>query len=350
MSQRRCLLSQLWTAPEIRDLPLAWEAFALKYPHRTRAAWDHKQRERRQDQPLAPPSAQWTAYTQYHATVQAQLLPRSYTVHVETDQPIALTFLSDLHIGGEGVDIAAMRSDFETIARTPQHYLALGGDPTDNFVTHGTSAMQSSDIQIKVQWELLCELLHLVAGKLLFVGSGNHDAWTYELAQIDPFLAVLKGIPTVYTGEGSLIQLTVGTQLYRIFRKHTPSRSRSRKHPTNSVVEELFSGGYDYDIGVLEHEHQPAILQFRHRELDRLAIRCGTYKIRDIYSENLGFSNAGRATPTVILFPHERRFLPFWAMDDALSTLPLWQNLSPITRRSPAGISSRSAASRPSRS
>lgn len=330
----------------LTDVSLPWRVFQSRYPHISHDGWK-RQRALLRTPPATPPptlsstapSPLYAAYATYHQAVRDQFLPpREFDVTLTTSSPIAVTFLADLHIGGEGVNITQMRHDLEQIAATPHCYLALGGDLIDNFILRSMShAAQDSDATVKVQWELARELLAIVKDSVLFVGSGNHDQWSIEQAQIDGLAQLIMSWHTVYTREGGLIRLHLGDQLYRIFRKHTPSRGRQRRHPTNAVVEELFTGAYDYDVGVLEHEHVPALLQFRHRQVDRIAIRCGTYKQRDVYAETRGFQEAAIASPTVVFYPDTRCMVPFLYLHQALQAFPSLCQTKPIpTQRRPA--------------
>jgi hypothetical protein len=262
-------------------------------------------------------SALLTQYRAFHRTVVAQLPPQEFAVRLATKRPIGIAFVADLHLGGEGVDVERIIRDFDLIARTPGLFLSLGGDACDNYIQQKkATAQQESDLQVKWQWKIFGELVEIVKDKLVITGSGNHDAWSMEQAQTDRLEAIYARWQTVYTGEGGLITLTVGQQPYRIFRKHSPVRAKNRTHPTNTIIEELHRGQYDFDLGVMEHEHQPEIRHFVFRERDRIAIRCGTYKTRDRYAEHKGY-HPTYGVPVVLFSPTQRQMTALWSLHEA---------------------------------
>ncbi len=172
----------------------------------------------------------------------------------------------------------------------------------------------------------------LDSGSLLWASAGNHDAWTHKVAGIDGVLAALHDLPILYTGEGALVTVTVGQTPYRIYRKHRPSRFRSSYNQTHFIRMMLALGApWEFDIGVSEHLHQAEIIQFEYRKLDRVGICCGSYKVRDLYADTLGYYGGGYGVPTVVLSPNRREMLPFPSIAralDALDGVPLLGRVS----------------------
>lgn len=330
-----------WTDAEKQAaLSLPWELFHSQHPQRSREAWRHTRRQPQKPIPRSKPPEQlsdeelFDSVVGFGRTLDAAFpRPLEHTVSLATTEPIAVAFLADWHIGSQGTDLAQIRADCELIAHHPRVYAALGGDPVDNFVLDKMgSAARTQLIQVDVQWRLFRYCVKLIQDSLLWVSAGNHDAWTHKVAGIDGVLSALYDIPTVYTGEGGFITLKIGRQEYRVYRKHKPTRFSSGYNQTHFLKQMLRMGTiYEFDIGVSEHLHEPAIEVFEYRpgtKIDRIAICCGTYKLKDAFAESLGYYGGGYGIPTVILYPDQRKMLPFYSLSDAITVLDALQPLS----------------------
>lgn len=249
-------------------------------------------------------------------------IPRA---QIQTTHPIAVAFLSDLHIGNEGTDHEALLADVRRIAATPGLYVVLGGDVVDNFAANPKLQHVASEDLLRpgYQWQIFGWLLRELEGSLLAVGEGNHDAWTRIASDLNPLLSFLEEVPVINTGEGGLFELQVGNQLYNIARKHKP-RGGSTENPTHAVKRWYKNGPYQFDVGVIEHHHTPTVEPFWAHGLERLAIRTGTYKVLDSFASEHGFYGAELAVPTVLFDPHERKMVPFKHLDDAILHLSLF--------------------------
>lgn len=337
-----------WTPQELTDVTRPWEEFHTRWPERSYPAWAAKRHELKHRTILTPArvhSSDWVdtarggddvvgdasdlldatiAYQQ--AVNRAFQTKQQQDVKLVTDDPIVLCFPSDWHIGSEGTDLARIKADCELIASHPRLYCALGGDPVDNFIEpEKISASRSQIAQPHVQWKLFRHLVQTIQHKVLWIGSGNHDAWTTKAADIDPLLASLAGIPVVYTREGGYIDLTVGAQRYTFWRKHRPTRFGSSARPTNFLRRMLTEGlPREFDVGVSEHFHEASVEVREWRpgtKVDRVLITCGSYKVSDPHAESLGYYGGGYGVPAVILYPDRRKILPFLHLTDALAAL-----------------------------
>ena len=80
----------------------------------------------------------------------------------------------------------------------------------------------------------------------------------------------------------------------------------------------------DFDIGCVAHQHSPAIEEVVLADgLPRIFVRPGSFKGADRYARQLGFASrpSEYAVPSVILFPNERRMIPFLKITDAAIVL-----------------------------
>lgn len=331
-----------WTEEELADLTMDWPEFHEAHPNRSKHARRIKIGELkrgykpRTKAPVINESTESDTVTDeelWEATVayakvnrRAFLSQKDHRIRVETKEPIAVAFMSDWHIGAEGCDYERLAEDCELIAKHPQLYAAVGGDPVDNFVLKGMAeAARSQVVGVPTQWRHFRYLMQKIQSSTLWVSSGNHDAWTQKAAALDGVLSALHDIPVVYTGEGAYVDLVVGEQTYTVWRKHKPTRFSSMYNLTHFLKQMLRTGlPKEYDIGISEHLHESNIEIFEYRpgtKIDRVLIACGSYKVIDTYADGLGYYGGGYGVPTVILYPDSRRMLPFKSIADALEVL-----------------------------
>ena len=82
----------------------------------------------------------------------------------------------------------------------------------------------------------------------------------------------------------------------------------------------------DARIVTVEHQHIAAIEQARYNENECVYIRTGTYDVYDDYAQQNGFFGSHVANPTVIMFPHEDKLVPFKDMRVAAEYLRAVRN------------------------
>ncbi len=335
--------SETWTDDEVADLELPFVEFYKRHPSRNHESYGRKKRRVRQDT-LYPPKQRavvtdqeetisdeelWDAVVRYQDALNAAS-PSNLHHHIslDTDAPIVLAFPSDWHIGNKGTDMKRLKADCELMESHPRVYVALGGDPVDNFIFEKMASAARSQVvgQIDIQWRLFRHrILKLYeSNSLLWVSAGNHDAWTRKAAGIDNMLNVLSDIPVCYTGEGGFVHLTVGQQKYVIYRKHKPM-SNSKINALLFLKNMLWRDApVEFDIGVSEHLHKAAIETVEYRpgtKIDRVLIACGSYKVKDAYAEDLGYYGGGYGVPCVILYPDRRQILSFTSLSSAIEAL-----------------------------
>jgi hypothetical protein len=250
-------------------------------------------------------------------------------ITIDTDAPIGIVFTSDWHVGGSGTEHLQIKTDNELIAAHPLLYAYVGGDWANNFIIPALAHAGANDIFSAgdQQYEIVTYLLRILAenNTILAIGDGNHDGWTRRLANLDPRMHVLRDLAHLYTAQGSLLELTVGKQTYRIFRRHR-HRWSSVFNPGHAVVSEYQRNPYDFDIGVIEHQHEPHFSGFHGKERAdgtswRLAIRPGTYKTSDAYANEFGYYNGSSDLVSVILHPHRFWMQPVRGLENAIEYL-----------------------------
>ena len=243
---------------------------------------------------------------------------------IVTDKPIGLTFTADWHLGHMGVDYIQFGIDVNLIEQTDGLYCYAGGDLRENIIEAGK--IESSLNQQPILWQnmLFIRTIEKLKSKIVALGSGTHD-WDTYITGMDRLAELAKSLKIVYTDVGGLLKLTVGNQVYNIFRTHK-FKFHSQFNLTHACKQLWRLGEYDADIIVIEHRHVAAYESFFGHGIERIGIRTGTYKISDDYARKEGFYGLSVKSPTVILFPNVRKMIPFLDIDNAIPYLKTVRN------------------------
>lgn len=247
---------------------------------------------------------------------------------IKTNVPIALSFISDVHLGSNYTDYDAFFRDLKTIADTPQIYLMKGGDWCDKFMPSfrdaSASAWQLQPPQVQL---LIVERLMDYLGKaLVAVIGGNHDRMDAKKTGISTEYFIHRKLKVPYLPEGGLVEITIGDIKYKILWKHDYrfKSAMNQFNPHHRMLEQLAP---DVDVVVLEHLHSPGIESIERFEFDQkrtvISVRTGSYKTNDPYS--MDHYKAGRPGPqTIIFWPDKRKVLGLHGADslnDAVTQL-----------------------------
>ena len=241
-------------------------------------------------------------------------------VTIPSDVPVIISFSGDWHLGSEGVDYETFDEDLDFISSTPNLYVMIGGDAIDNFIQPSKIGPALDQQPIIFQRALLEGAISKIREKVICIGTGNHNWWTKQAAGFDDTAEFAKKMNILYTGHGGFLNLTVGNQLYRIFRIHK-TKFNSSFNPTHSLKQMWRTGIKDFDIGVGEHGHVPHIEVFRGHGKKKAAIKIGTYKVYDTYAIANGFFGVEIRTPCVILYPDKWDIIAFEDMREAVAVL-----------------------------
>lgn len=255
--------------------------------------------------------------------------PRVIERKIETDKPIAVVFTSDWHIGSPGTAHRQLREDMLTISNHSALYVDLGGDWADNFIV--PALVKAGLGAVFAAGDEQCQIILYITKPLfdsesvLSVRTGNHDNWTRSLANIDPLYATFGHVPFLCARDGSVMNLQVGDQVYKIFRRHRP-RWFSVFNPAHCVSTEYQRNPWDFDIGVIEHQHLSHYALFDGKErgdgsTTRIAVRPGTYKLEDSYADEHGYYYASSEQVAVILWPDKFQMQPVKGLSQTVELL-----------------------------
>lgn len=240
-------------------------------------------------------------------------------VSIKTNHPIALSFISDVHLGSPHTDYESLEKDIDLVGSTDDMYVAMGGDWADKFMPQfkDKSAPMSQLHPALLQMLTVEKIVEFLGPKILAAIGGNHDFMDLKQTGIDTNHFIFRDTPFPYMPYGGLLSLTVGETTYKILWKHhwRFNSSLNRFNTHHRMMQMLVPQS---DIVVTEHEHSPGIESLEEGEYEArrtvVNIRTGSYKTTDPYSMN--YFKAGRVAPqTVILWPDKRKVLALHGQD-----------------------------------
>jgi hypothetical protein len=346
-------------------LTLPYEAWLTKYPDdpRPREGWDWQRKRQRRlaraatgadngeaevaepiptplDERLAEPDLDdlFDKITAVREAVEGlNRAHKQVSVGIDTDRPIGIVCFGDWHVGGR-LFAEQLKRHVEIVATTPGLYCLIGGDVANNFLpTMKIAHAGLGDPKPSVQYLIARRLVQRIAHKIIAAGSGNHDAWAQQLADFDPYLAMLRDVQvldiplfdTSYIGEGGLVRVLAGDQEHCLYRKHRGRFSRLNVFHGHQVL--LREPEFEMvDAVILEHFHRPAAGTWLRCGRRVAAIACGSYK-QDEYARLLGLYDGGMGSPGLILWPNERRLMVTPDVEETAEILKLWWPGSPTS-------------------
>jgi len=235
-------------------------------------------------------------------------------------EPCALCFVGDQHISlGNCVDLERMREDAELISSTPGCYAILGGDGVDNHIKH-RAAVLAARSQPHDQYELFEWYLSIFAHRILVVLSGNHDAWTNQIAGVDVVSMICQRQQLCYAPDEAILGVQVGGEKYKIGTRHQ-YRLNSSFNETHAVKQWFRNGECDWDIGNINHNHTSAVEPFWAHGKERWACRTGSYQITSAYSRQYGYNKTRPMAPSFVVYPDRREIIGFHDLRPAMRFL-----------------------------
>lgn len=136
-------------------------------------------------------------------------------VRINTESPVLLVVMSDLHIGNQATNHLELMKDLKRIQCTTNAFLSLNGDIADNlhvFRKGGAEEVLSAEMQGLLILELLSELDK--AGKIVSIATGNHDFF------VDNFYRSFGKVNAPMYYNWGDTDITVGKTQYRLAQFH----------------------------------------------------------------------------------------------------------------------------------
>lgn len=191
-------------------------------------------------------------------------LPREgKEVLLESDEPILLVILSDLHLGHRFSCYKTIKDYAKIISEHDNVYVIGLGDLIDNSINvkapGNTVNLGSKNEQI----DMIEHIFDLVGkDKILSLYSGNHEirSWATDHFLPNKWLALRYQSKFGYFAEPFIIE--IGDKKWEFFCRHKPSSKGSMYNPLHpNVKAPLFDGSElarDADIVITAHYHKPA--------------------------------------------------------------------------------------------
>ena len=228
------------------------------------------------------------------------------TIKIDTDKPIYLICLADIHLGAVGTNISAFRNTIDTLANIPNAYMLSVGDTIDNFLptVHG-EGMYEALCPPEIQKRLIEYMFSKLEGRILGIIQGDHEEFSHATDDFDFTKYLCEKFKCPDLGFGGFITLTVGKIKYVIHARHRYrfSSTLNLSHTVKRMREQLG----DFDVGIVAHNHQASIEFVDMVDKPRVFIRPGSFKGADRYARKIGFMDTGRSfMPIVELHPDVR--------------------------------------------
>lgn len=248
--------------------------------------------------------------------LQCQAIPPFETaIRVDAEAPVVIVWTADWHLGAAGVDYPTFRADVERWVSSAGCLVYCGGDQLDNFVGR---IVDHSSSAIPMQREAYRAVIAKLRGKILAMGTGNHDLWSQAAAGIDTAGDMARQCKIIYTGSAGAIKLRLGKQVYHIYRSH--------KMAGNSYLNDAHSmmrycrehGRQPYRVIIREHVHRAVCREWDYDGHQIWLVGAGTYKTQDEYARGLGHSPGIAYSPGLVFWPDRDRIAGFRDYREAL--------------------------------
>lgn len=259
---------------------------------------------------------------------------RHVKCRIDADAPIAITCISDVHIGSPHTDYDAFANDINFVIGDPRFYLMKGGDWADKMGNFKDAQARTGQLHPEtIQLLAVEKILDALNGRVVAAIGGNHDRMDAKVTGVNSEYFIHRGRAFPYMPTGGLVELTVGKQAYRILWTHQYGAGNSRLNPHNVfrwLRHELAS---DCDIYITEHHHDPSIMVREYEEFSKrrvVEIRTGSYKVSDPFSQQ--YYKEGRLGPQVcVLFPDRKKIVPMHG-DGALGDAAIYLDGCQVTK------------------
>lgn len=245
----------------------------------------------------------------------------SVRVTVDTEVPIGLFAIGDVHLGSSGVDPRTVRGLVDAVAKVDGLYTVLNGDLIEGGLPGCPDSLRH-DQHLRVEWQrrLAEHIAERLAGHCIGVTGGQHEFFSKRAADFDFAAQLARFAEAPYLGPGGDFRIDVGGHVYTVAVWH--------KHRGNSIYDataaakNLCADKGPYDVTVVADRHAPAASEeIRNGNKMRLFVRGGTLKLVDNYGKSLGYLNSAMQFPFVILWPGKRKMWQTGSLQEGLDYL-----------------------------
>lgn len=246
-------------------------------------------------------------------------------VRIETDKPITIFAISDVHYGNVQTDHRRFHREVRKIEETPNTYIVFGGNLIDNAVPskHPDLMLENSippDQQVAVMRQIIKKLG--LKGKVIgAVKAPEHEGWSWTATGQDVNVLIYgyEGRNFPVMENGGRIRLKVGKQTYNIALYHQTGPFESNFNPEHATRQmNRLRQNMEADIVIASHKHRGAVSQnyegVGKRKKPAVYIRGGTYKgigeVPDRYAQDRLGASGEPSGQSVTLFPDKKLMEP----------------------------------------
>lgn len=323
-------MSSVWT-PEATQAALTvdtYDEFSRMFPDISNRAWACKRNREKAAGRTAPVVANkkigefnWRDANKIIGDMQDMKAKASWsqsdaTIRIDTDEPICVVALSDMHIGDWATDHTLLEQITDEILSTPNLYVALLGDLAQTAIKlRSVSEVTSNMLPVELQLAYLDSWLTEIAPRVLFATWDNHSVDREESQVGHSSFAALQNRRFVYHAGIGHPDVQVGHQTYRFAVSHR-FLGRSIENPCHAPMRYLRREGHDREIALMGDHHIPGIVKFTHGPTTKVAINTGSFQTHSGYAKRWFSLFTHPVMPCFTLHPHEHLITPFWSLQE----------------------------------
>lgn len=237
--------------------------------------------------------------------------------------PIAILFLSDTHIGAFGANYRHLLELTDIILNTPNLYVALVGDIVEMAIKlRSVAEVCAQVLDPHLQTSFVESWIEEIKHKIIFSTWGNHETDRNEAAAgACPIKNILARVAPYFSGIGHA-DVTVGKETYLLCASHK-FQGVTALDVTAGGKKYLRMEAPDREIAVQGDAHRAGVSLYNEGGKRKLAMCSGTLNINSGFAKRYFSLKTSEAFPVLALWPDEHRFVPFFTIDDYLSTAAL---------------------------
>jgi len=228
---------------------------------------------------------------------------RCLDVQLHVDGPIGLAILGDLHVDDPGCNWPLLERHTRLIVETEGLYGGAVGDLQNAWVGRLARLYGNQSTSAREAWSLVEWWVQELADKLVFISSGNHDAWARNVNGLDPVQWIASQQGTHYGMNGARLRMNLPSgESFTINCRHDFT-GRSQYNPAHGVVKAALFGTRD-DLLLAGHTHQSGYSPIKCPTTGRVshALRLASYKVIDEYALERGFPDANISEAVVCIY------------------------------------------------
>ena len=261
----------------------------------------------------------------YHQKALHEAARQLIPVTVHDKDPIGIVVLGDTHLDDDGTDLADVERHMQIIRKTAGMYAASAGDHSNCWVGRLARLYAEQSTSAEEAWQLVEWFIDGLAGKIIFLIGGNHDAF---LGAGDPIKWISRQHNALYQSSEVRLELCFPNgDRVRVNARHDHA-GKSIYNPAHGVMKAATWGTRDHII-IAGHKHISGYGVLKDPESGRTchSIQVGSFKVYDRYARERGFRDQTLSpSATIIINPvlpetHPDKIKLFWQPEEGAAYL-----------------------------